>query len=261
MGRHHALIDKIPQTAQSIDEVIIILNDIINEALAKKSRMGYFPALYRRVTMQVKEGIENGIFDDGPRMEQLDLIFANRYFEAFAQHQNENNCTECWKLTFASTTDFWPLVLQHLLLAMNAHINLDLGIATASLATSETLPLLKQDFNRINDILSSQIDTIENELSSIWPFFRYFDKLFGKNDEKLAAFSMRLARKEAWNSAMNLSALNKNERELFIKTQDEKITKLGHKILNPGIVPGLFLKLLRLGEVESTDKVIEILVS
>jgi hypothetical protein len=35
------------------------------------------------VTKKVKNGIENNLFDDGPRMEKLDVIFAKRYIDAY----------------------------------------------------------------------------------------------------------------------------------------------------------------------------------
>ena len=44
--------------------------------------MGYFATLYRKVTIQVKKGIADNFFDDGPRMERLDVILANRYTQA-----------------------------------------------------------------------------------------------------------------------------------------------------------------------------------
>jgi len=39
--------------------------------------------------------------------------------------------TESWVKAFDATEFWWLIVLQHLLMDMNAHINLDLGIAAA----------------------------------------------------------------------------------------------------------------------------------
>ena len=41
--------------AQTIDDVIKQLDDIILWAKANKNRLGYFAALYRRVTVRVKQ--------------------------------------------------------------------------------------------------------------------------------------------------------------------------------------------------------------
>ena len=44
-------------TAQTMDQVITQLDDIIEAARREKSRAGYFAALYRQVTVAVKQGI------------------------------------------------------------------------------------------------------------------------------------------------------------------------------------------------------------
>ena len=57
--------------AETIDQVIQQLDDIIDWSLELNSRLGYFAALYRKVTLKVKGGISDGFFDDGQRMERL----------------------------------------------------------------------------------------------------------------------------------------------------------------------------------------------
>ena len=73
--------------AKNIDEVIARLTDIIDISRQEPGRMGYFAALYRKVTINVKQGILNGRFEDGARMERLDVNFANRYLEAYELHR------------------------------------------------------------------------------------------------------------------------------------------------------------------------------
>ena len=76
-----------PNTA-TIDDVIQQLDDIIDWSQSHKSRLGYFAALYRKVTLKVKEGIADGYFGDGQRMERLDVTFAGRYLDAFEQYRS-----------------------------------------------------------------------------------------------------------------------------------------------------------------------------
>ncbi|MCZ6677744.1 MAG: DUF5995 family protein [Candidatus Poribacteria bacterium] len=64
--------------AKTIDEVVEQLDAIIDCARSENSRIGFFAALYQKVTIKVKRSIETGRFVDGDRMEQLDVIFANR---------------------------------------------------------------------------------------------------------------------------------------------------------------------------------------
>ena len=84
-------------------------------------------------------------------MERLDVIFANRYLEAFEQYRSNQATTRSWRLTFETSKHWWPIGLQHLLLGMSAHINLDLGVAAARTSPGDTLAGLKDDFNKINE--------------------------------------------------------------------------------------------------------------
>ena len=57
--------------ASTIEEVLVAIDGAVARALEAGSRLGYFAALYRKVTAKVKEGIAVGFFDDGERMERL----------------------------------------------------------------------------------------------------------------------------------------------------------------------------------------------
>jgi uncharacterized protein DUF5995 len=65
--------------------VIRRLTAVVERAEAEGSRLGYFPALYRRVTAAVLAALPT--FDDAERMTRLDVVFAGRYLDAFAAHQ------------------------------------------------------------------------------------------------------------------------------------------------------------------------------
>ncbi len=109
---------------QTIDEVVEHLDALIDWARREHSRVGYFAAMYRGVTRRVHEGIIAGRFEDGERMERLDVAFASRYLEAVAQYRRGEPTTQAWNVAFAAATSWRPIVLQHLLLGINAHINL-----------------------------------------------------------------------------------------------------------------------------------------
>ena len=118
----------------TIDEVIEALNNIITQSEENNDTAGYFAALYRKVTIRVKLGIAHNEFEDGPRMEKLDILFASRYIDAYWAWKQHQPLSACWKKAFDLTNGYWPIVLQHLLMGMNAHINLDLGVAAAEIS-------------------------------------------------------------------------------------------------------------------------------
>lgn len=71
----------------TIDAVLSRLDEIGERARREGSRVGYFAATYRDVTARVKHDIAVGRFEDGPRMERLDVIFAKRYLNALDDHR------------------------------------------------------------------------------------------------------------------------------------------------------------------------------
>ena len=129
------------QRPTTIDEVIDRLDELIGWAATEKSRLGYFAALYRGVTVKVREGVATGAFEDGPRMERFDVIFANRYLDAVRVYREGNNPSRSWLFAFESAKGVRPVVLQHLLLGINAHINLDLGVAAAEVSKDGELKI------------------------------------------------------------------------------------------------------------------------
>lgn len=150
---------------ETIDDVISVLDEIILESSSNNSTMGYFAVLYQKVTIKVKEEIAAGFFDDGPLMEKLDIVFAKRYIDAYFMWKNQKPITKSWEVAFRESENSKLLVFQHLLLGMNAHINLDLGIAAAEISGSNNIEDLEEDFIRINEILASMVDDVQNGLS------------------------------------------------------------------------------------------------
>ena len=221
--------------------------------------MGYFAALYQKVTISVKEGIKEGRFENGERMEKLDVIFANRYLLAYHDYQANNPVTKSWLKAFALSKKYWPVVLQHLLIGMNAHINLDLGIAAAEVAKGKNIENLKNDFDEINKVLASLVETVQAELAQIWRPLRWILKLTGRLDNLIVDFSMELARDGAWRFAKKLAEQPAADWPTTIEARDDSVADVAKIVTKPGIFLGLMLKIVRLGERGSVAKKIKIL--
>jgi hypothetical protein len=246
-------------TARTIDEVIDRLQTIVDDAKRTNSCMGYFAGLYRQVTVEVRHKIAEGYFDDNARMHRLDVVFANRYLDAYDAHQAGRPLTGAWKFAFEAA-DRWPyIVLQHLFLGMNAHINLDLGIAAAQTAPGDTIGSLENDFNKINTILVNMIDDVESRLARIWPMLRLLDGLALRSDEKLAAFSMEKAREAAWGNALILAQCDDASRKRHIEALDRKVLDFARLVSNPGVLTSSVFLLVRFGELGSVRRKIKAL--
>ena len=244
---------------QTIDDVINELTRIVESAKRSPSRLGYFAALYRKVTIEVKRGIEAGDFEDGPRMERLDVIFAKRYLDALALYKAGQKPTQSWQITFDATTSKKPVVLQHLLLGINTHINLDLGIAAAETMEGQDIQDLNNDFVKINEILASLIEGVTEELEEISPTLKRFGLLSGQLDEYLARFGVEVAREYAWSVARKFAKAPPEQWPALTEDQDEEIAQLAQKLRKPGRGLRFILFLVRITEIRSIKRIIEIL--
>lgn len=245
--------------ASTIDEVIARLDHIIDRARQGRSRLGYFAALYRNVTLRVRAGIAQGRFEDGPRMEQLDVQFANRYFAAYDRHREGHTPTRCWQVAFNAATRWRPLVLQHLLLGMNAHINLDLGIAAARVSPGARLADVEHDFRVINDVLIEMMNHVQDCLSAVSPWLGVLDMVGGGTDELVAATGLRGARDLAWRTAQRLAPLGHDAQQPVIDQLDERVARLGEHVLQPGSLLTAAAFIVRCAEDHAVDAVIEAL--
>jgi hypothetical protein len=241
----------------TIDEVIEALDGIIKQAEDNNDTAGYFAALYRKVTVRVKQGIANNEFEDGARMEQLDVIFANRYLDAYFAWKQNQPVTASWKKAFDITTDYWPIVLQHLLMGINAHINLDLGIAAAKISTGKNIIDLQNDFNKINTILSSLVAEVKNELAEIWPRLKWLLQRTKKVDDFMIDFSMQLSREGAWQFAVSIADKTVGGLDTLIAARDLKVAEKSKIITHDGFWVSLILAVIRLGEGGSVKQKIE----
>ncbi|MGM0620011.1 MAG: DUF5995 family protein [Bacteroidota bacterium] len=243
----------------TIDDVLKSLDKIIFQSVTQNDTCGYFAALYRQVTFEVKQGIENNYFDDGPRMERLDVVFAKRYIDAWYAWQNGEKVSQSWEAAFRFSEKQSPVVLQHLLMGMNAHINFDLGIATAEISRDSNILLLKNDFFQINNILSMQVNRVQNNLSSIWPFLKKVLAKTGKLDNFLVDFSMELARDGAWKYAEKLCKTPREKWEECIYDRDSIITAKSEIVTNPETWVKILLWIIRLSEKGSVPEKINYL--
>ena len=246
--------------AESIDQVLDHLDRIIARARRERSRLGYFAALYRDVTARVAAAIDAGDFQDNARMERLDVVFANRYLDALDKWTAGERPTDSWAATFSAAERWRPLIVQHLLLGMNAHINLDLGIAAAEVAPGDQIADLEADFLRINRILGAMIEDVQQRIAEVSPWTGALDRLSGRADEVISNFCLLRAREDAWDFAQTLATHAPSEHDALVAQKDQETTRRVEAILRPGsrwIVPALIA--IRLWEESDVPTVIDTL--
>ena len=246
--------------ARSIDEVIARLDSIIETAIVERDRLGFFAVLYRTVTAAVKEGIAAGRFEDGPRMARLDVVFANRYLHAFDTHRRGAQPTQSWRVAFEAGSNRRVVIMQHLLLGMNAHINLDLAIAASEVCPGDAVAGLKNDFNEINRVLATLETDVEQEVCALSPWIDRLDHIDPRVGRVVANFSIDKARAVSWHTAQRLAALSGTARDAAIDEIDAEVALLARLVERPiGALINLNLILVRLRETWDARKVITVL--
>jgi hypothetical protein len=224
--------------ASSIGEVLDELDLIINTTVKENNFLGIFAYVYRRTTAQVKQAILEKRFEDNARMEKMDVAFANLYLTAYQYYDHNMSCSASWQTAFEAKYDKIT-IMQHLMLGMNAHINMDLGVAAASLSTPESLPALKNDFMKINLILKDLVNEMQARVSRVSRLMFVLDWLGKNTDEKIVNFSMVKAREQSWKLACLLVNLKDAKKNSVMKLSDNTISVLGEIIRKP---PGIFMK-------------------
>jgi Family of unknown function (DUF5995) len=220
-------------SVQTIDDVVRALDTIVQQSHENASRLGYFAAMYRRVTYAVRDGIGAGSFDNGPLMEHLDVAFASRYLDALATFQAGGNATRSWMVAFRGCDDPDLLILQQLLSGMNAHINLDLGIAAAQVSPGVQLPRLKPDFDQINAVLASMVSIIASEIAVVSPLLGDLETIGLRCATPAINFDIVAARDAAWLTAERLNAEPPPLHALTIGALDLAVSIQGRAILYP----------------------------
>jgi len=86
----------------SIDHTLDRLDRVLDAARAENSMLGVFPAMYRSVTAAIRDAVRaGGFFDDDARLEELTVVFAGLYLDAYDQRRRGEEPAAAWQLAFS----------------------------------------------------------------------------------------------------------------------------------------------------------------
>jgi hypothetical protein len=208
--------------------------------------LGYFPALYARVTDRVVAGIAEGRFDDGPRMGAFVSRFAGRYIAAV---DGDSGRARCWQACWDVAGDGSLLIVQHLLLGINAHVNFDLPQTVVESAQERGgLVAVRGDFDMVNVLLAETATGVLRDLDRV---ARWTNEVASLGGGRVFNFSLRRARAEAWTTAEQFVSLEGDERSGRVSDLDELVAVLAYLITRPVFPASLLVGLAR--RLESRD--------
>jgi Family of unknown function (DUF5995) len=164
----------------------------------------WFNRLYFQVTQAVEDRVSAGGFTDAAFLSQLDVQFAQLYFNALKSFLLQAALPECWDTLFTRRGQVELARIQFALAGVNAHINHDLPealVATCAIAnvTLAHGTVQYNDYTSLNSTLDSLIEEAKRELDV---------RLLGDAlpeaavlEDTIAAWSVSAAREAAWCNA------------------------------------------------------------
>ena len=244
---------------EGFDQTIARMQRVVEGCQEREDRAGYFAAMYLAVTRTIRARSEAGMFEDGERMERFAALFAARYLDAEAAWRRGEPLTASWRAALDTSTRWRPVILQHLLLGVNAHVNLDLGVTAATVRGAGPIDAIRADFDAINDVLADLVDRCQGALGQVSPWLDWCDRIAASHDEALINFSLRRARAHAWSVAVRLAPLTGDALTAEIGRIDAATAGVAHAVAHPGIAGSAVLLAVRLRERAAPSRVIEVL--
>lgn len=209
-----------------------------NAARGPHDGIACFNFLYHVITNRVLEWIEEGEFDDAEYLTMLDVVFANRYFDALRAHDAdpEEGAPRSWHALFERRSHDRITPLQFAVAGVNAHVNFDLPLAVVE--TSERLDrrpgsgTQRSDYDKVNLIFAEEMESLRQHFEGrleLW----IDENVLGHVDDVLGNFSVEAARDTAWANAEIVWSMRDlgGVRDLFVGSLDRFVGFAGRGVL------------------------------
>lgn len=209
-------------------------------AASRPDASGYFPAMYARVTAEIARSVRTGTFASGEGMERFAEAFAGRYTGAAASAAGR---ASCWQACWDVAGDDRLLIVQHLLLGINAHVNFDLPQAVVAAARAAGgLEHVRADFEMVNEVLATTSVSVVRDLDRT---SRWVSEVVSLGGGRLFNFSLRVAREQAWSAAERMYGLDEHDTRAYVDELDRLVSVLAYLVTHPGVAGRLAVRAAR----------------
>jgi len=200
-----------PASVTSIAEAIARM-EAIGAAVPAADGLGCFNRMYLEVTQQVDSQLKAGFFADPAFLTQLDITFANLYFEAVEAADHPLAVPLAWRPLVERRAEPGIEPIQFALAGMNAHINHDLPLAVtgtcAALATSPAAGTHLADYQKVDRLLDAAEQSVRQSFESAPELA--VDRHLQAVCDLVGSWSINSARDVAWTNSLLLWDVREN---------------------------------------------------
>lgn len=240
----------IEESYTTLDDVVRSLSALEDFFRLHRDRRAVFITGYKLTTQEIRRWVRQNRFTDSQWVERYAVIFADLYRKALLEWERGvlDQVPRSWRIAFQACRSGQSLILQELILGMNAHVNHDLALALVEASMQPKRDDRKRDHERVNQILRQVADVIQAEIATLYaPGLKKIDLAGGRLDEVLTQFSLEKAREHAWLSASLLDAAKGGFRSSLKLWLDRQSGVQARLILSaPSAIPCLVDLLVRL---------------
>jgi hypothetical protein len=220
---------------ESVDDVIEKLEWFEGYCLKSGDLRGVFATAYLQVTRSLINHLSGGTFRDERWVRTYLVRFGNLYREAVIDYEAGRNqqVPKSWKISFETAANKEGLVIQHLLLGINAHINHDLAVALYDVKINPDREDKYYDHTKVNEVLEQTTEALKREVTDKYaPILRRLDRKTGNVSDDITNFSIPKAREHAWSFAIALTrSVTDGERKILRSALNEQAAVLARLIL------------------------------
>ena len=235
---------------RTLDDVVDGLAAVESRFQQLNDRRAVFVTLYGIVSNEIRLRVANREFADNDWVQRYAVAFADFYRVALDRYEAGDlaSVPKAWRLAFDAARGGSGLVIQDMLLGVNAHVNADLPLALTAVSIGPDRPARYRDHSAVNAVLAAVTERATERLSTLYaPGLPMMDEGAGPVDEIISAFSLEVARESAWESAVALAnASSPFERGLVTRLIASRSAAVARLLLAPSRHPALVVTCRRL---------------
>ena len=194
----------------AVAALVARMADLLDRLEADGDPARFFLGTYLRTTRAVEAALHRGVFEDADWVARWDVDFAGLYLDALEAFRRSADVPEPWRLAFGARPSLPPEA--HVLLGMNAHINLDLPqsllavVPPEDFAVPARLALRQRDHERIDGVLVRRVAEEDVALQRAGGRRTRLDRLLAPANRGASRIFLRESRRKVWANTAALHA-------------------------------------------------------